>query len=267
MPRKATRVAVLLVLLAVTAMWAVGRSRARRARTGWDHPVTLAVLVLGQASPAAMETLRRTLDDLGRRLSAAHAAWDPAARGETFRLELVGPLRVERLPPVSAPGPGPLDRALHAFDLWRGARAAQAAAPGFIPGAWDVIVYVVAAAPGQDVPSFAEGIGEQGGEVGVIRARFDEREALLASAAIFHEAFHCLGASDKYDELGHALLPAGLAEPGLVPTFPQRMAELMVGEVPLGPGRGRLPVSVAELGVGPVTAAEVGWRAAVPPGR
>jgi hypothetical protein len=117
----------------------------------------------------------------------------------------------------------------------------------------------VAVSPREDAPSFAEGIGEQGGEVGVVRARFDEAGATLAAAAIFHEAFHCLGASDKYDPLGHAREPAGLAEPDLTPRYPQRLAELMVGEVPLGPGVGRLPASVAELGVGPVTAAEVGW--------
>jgi len=118
---------------------------------------------------------------------------------------------------------------------------------------------VVAVPPDQDAPRFAEGIGEQGGEQGVVRARFDEGGAVLAAAAIFHEAFHCLGASDKYDPLGHAVLPAGLVEPDLLPRFPQRLAELMVGEVPLGPGTGRLPLSVAELGIGPVTAAEVGW--------
>jgi hypothetical protein len=61
------------------------------------------------------------------------------------------------------------------------------------------------------------------------------------------------------DAGGHATVPAGLAEPDLVPRFPQRMAELMVGEVPLGPAGGRLPASAAEVGVGPVTAAEVGW--------
>jgi hypothetical protein len=263
MSRQAARLAVLLVLLAVTAMWATSRTWARKDRTRWDRPVTVAVLVLGEASPAAMESLRRTLDDLARRLTAEHAAWDPTASGETFTLELVGPLHVERPPPVAPPGPGLLDRPLHAFDLWRGAGAAHAAAPGFLPGAWDVRVYLVAAPPGEDAPRFAEGIGEQGGEVGVIRAGFDERDALLAAAAVFHEAFHCLGASDKYDRSGHAVLPDGLVEPDLLPRFPQRQAELMVGELPLGPGLGRLPAHVAELGVGAVTASEVGWSAPV----
>lgn len=109
LPSKATRVAALLVLLAVVAMWGSSRQAARRVRTGWERPVTVAVLVLGEATPAAM---------------------------------------------------------------------------------------------------------------------------------------------------------ARLVEPSLSPVFPQRQAELMVGEVPLGPARGRLPRSADELGVGPVTAAEIGWLTA-----
>jgi hypothetical protein len=45
-----------------------------------------------------------------------------------------------------------------------------------------------------------------------------------------------------------------------VAPYPQRYAEIMVGELPLAPGEGRLPASAAELGVGPDTAAEIGWR-------
>jgi hypothetical protein len=33
----------------------------------------------------------------------------------------------------------------------------------------------------------------------------------------------------------------------------------MVGEVPIAPGRGRLPESLEELRVGPLTAREIGW--------
>lgn len=265
LPAKATRVAVLLLLLAVVAMWASSRTSARLSRTGWDRPVTLAVLVLGQPSPAAMARLHAALDGLGQRLSAERARHAPGAIGESFVIELVGPLQPERLPPVTSPGPGPLARLGHAFDLWRAARAAHAAAPDFVPGAWDVRVYLLAAADDEEAPRFAEGIGELGGEVGVVRAGFGGGGATLAAAAVFHEAFHCLGASDKYDVRGHALLPQGLAEPGLQPLFPQRLAELMVGEVALAPGFGRLPNSVAEVGVGPVTASEIGWLPPAPP--
>ena len=81
----------------------------------------------------------------------------------------------------------------------------------------------------------------------------------LSLQAVGHELLHTVGATDRYDAGGHARDPDGLADPGLVPPYPQVHAEWMVGEVPLGPGRGRLPESIDELRVGPVTAREIGW--------
>jgi hypothetical protein len=256
-PRATPRVAVLLVLLGVVALWAVGRTRERRARTAWDRPVDVAVLVLGQAPDGAVEALAGTLDAIGGTLEAERRRHDPAASGPPLRFEVAGPVVPTRLPPVDPPGDGLVARALHALELWRAVRAAHRAAPGFQADAADVRIYVVAA-PGAGA-RFAEGLGEAGGEVGVVRAGLGG-DALLAATAVVHEALHCLGATDKYDEAGHAREPEGLVEPGLTPRHPQRRAELMVGEVPLAPGVGRLPVSAAELGVGPVTAAELGWR-------
>jgi hypothetical protein len=254
-PSKRLRVGVLFVLLAVVAMWAVGRTRQRRARTRWDAPVAVAVLVLGEAPPATVAGLDGALAAVGRRLDEERTRFRPGSTGPAVTFELVGPLYPERLPPTAPPGDGLLDRALHALDLWRATRAAHASAPGFEPGAFDARVYLVAA-PGEG--RFAEGIGEAGGEVGVVRAGLDGAP-LLAATAVAHEVLHALGASDKYDAAGHAVAPAGLVEPDLRPPYPQRFAELMVGEVPLGPGAGRLPADAAELGIGPVTAAEIGW--------
>jgi hypothetical protein len=261
-PRKAVRLSVLLLLLAVVALWAVGRTRERRARTTWQRPVAVAVLVLGDATPVAMGALRRTLDALGQRLDAERARLAPAAPGaaSAFTFEVLGPLRPARLPPTDPPGPSPLDRAGHALEVWRGARAAHAEAPGFDPDTVDVRVYLVVAPGGG---RFAEGLGEAGGEVGIVRADLSG-DPLLAATAVVHETLHTLGATDKYDAAGHAVEPGGLAEPARSPRFPQRLAEIMVGEVPLAPGAGRLPSSPAELGLGPVTAGEIGWLEPAP---
>jgi len=252
------RVAVLLLVLAAVAGWAWDRLGARRARTAWDRPVAVAVLVLGEAAPGSVEALSGALGAL-----AVSFAGDMARlRGPgpaPFEFEVVGPLAPERLPPTGPPEPGPIARVAHALDLWRAARAAHEAAPGFEPDAYDVRIYLVAQPAGPGGRLFVEGLGELGGEVGIVRASLDWREPLLAAAAVAHEVLHCLGASDKYDGMGHAVEPAGLADPDLVPPYPQRRAEIMVGEVPLAPGRGRLPESAAEVAVGPVTAAEIGW--------
>ena len=51
----------------------------------------------------------------------------------------------------------------------------------------------------------------------------------------------------------------GLAEPSRSPRYPQRYAEIMVGEIAVEPGRGQIIDSLADVRVGPLTAQEVGW--------
>ena len=255
------RGAVLLLALAVTAAWAYARLKARAERTRWERTLGVIVYVLGDAGPGAVEELRGDLDRLGARL-----AEDKAALGqgpEPFRFEVVGPLVPERLPPADPPaGASWVERAGYAAALWRVERAVRAVAPAPDPRAYDIRVYLVLA-PETD-RSLAEGVAEAGGEVAVVHAALGQG-ALLAATAVAHEALHAVGATDKYDPAGHAVAPAGLYQPDRTPTYPQGRAELMVGEVPLAPGRGRLPERAEELGVGPETAREIGWRAPVQP--
>ncbi len=255
-PRLATRVTVLLLVLAVVAMWTWSRTAARRARTTWDRPVAVAVVLLGDAPPASAASLRAALDAVAARLGEERARHVPGAAGPAVEVEVLGPVGPARLPPVAPPGDGWWARAGHALETWRATRAADEAA-GLDPATADVRVYLVARG---GAARFAEGIGEAGGEVAVVRAGLGDG-GLLAATAVLHEVLHALGATDKYDAAGHALEPDGLVEPERAPRYPQARAELMVGEVPLAPGAGRLPATAAELGVGPATAAEIGWLA------
>jgi hypothetical protein len=186
--------------------------------------------------------------------------------GRPVLFEVHGPLHPERLPPADPPDGGLASRAIHAWDLWRAERSVFAAAGGFDPALADVRIHVVASTPTGRF-TFAEGLGAAGGEVGVVRTAFDTGGAFLPATAVVHEVLHCLGASDKYDAAGHAIAPEGLPEPELEPRYPQRSAEIMVGEVALGPGRGRLPTGADELAIGAVTAAEIGWVTAAAQGR
>jgi hypothetical protein len=258
-PSKATRVLFLLVVLAVVAAWALGVTRTRQARVTWERPVAVAVFVSGEADAEGVASLRARLDEIGGRLTAERDRHGGigAGSGPPIAFEVLGPLAPERLPPTEPPDGGLVERALHAWTLWRAERAAFRAA-GFDPGLADVRVHVVASAPAGSV-TFAEGMGAAGGDVGVVRTAFGPAEAFHAATAVVHEALHCLGASDKYDGAGHAIAPGGLPEPDLDPRYPQRAAELMVGEVALGPASGRLPSGAEELAIGAVTAAEIGW--------
>ena len=75
-----------------------------------------------------------------------------------------------------------------------------------------------------------------------------------------HELLHTLGATDKYDANGLALDPTGLAEPSLVPKYPQRFAEVMARNRPLAADREAVPAALSELAIGALTAQEIGWR-------
>ncbi|BDG03801.1 hypothetical protein [Anaeromyxobacter oryzae] len=257
MPSKPLRVVVLLTALGVAAVFALGTRAARRTRTTWERPVDVGVFVLGAPPRDGVDALAGALAAVAARLADDRARL-AGGGGAALRFEVLGPATPARLPPTAAPAPSILARAAHALDLWRAERAVHAALPEVDPGAFDVRVYVVldpAAAP------FAEGIGAAGGEVGVVRAAI-AGDALLAATAVVHEALHALGATDKYDRAGHAVAPGGLWAPDQVPPYPQPRAEIMVGEIPLGPGRGRLPASAAEVGIGPETAREIGWLGA-----
>ncbi len=258
------RVALLVVALIVVAAWAGGVHRIRSSRVRWDRPVEVAVVLLSPVDLDALQVsrFRDVLGELEARLSAEFARY--GGRGTPFSLKLVGPVSFNGPLSFTPESSGILDRANHAYRLWKTLRAVHAAA-SFDPKPYDARIYLLlepAAEAGGAVRTFAEGAGAAGGEVGFVRAAAGAEDAVLALTAVAHELLHCLGATDKYDAAGHAIVPDGLAEPGLSPQYPQLYAEWMVGEVPIGPAQGRLPSSLAEIRVGPVTAREIGWTTA-----
>jgi hypothetical protein len=214
------------------------------------------VYVLGPADEDAVAALQVELDAVAAALAEDRARWSPGPA--PFRFEVVGPLAPERLPSTTPPSAGWTGRLAFALELWRAERAVRAASPDVEPRAFDVRLHLVLSPSAPR--AFAEGYAVAGGEVGVVAAALGrEGDALLAATAIAHEALHTVGATDKYDAAGHAVAPRGLCAPDLQPPYPQARAELMVGEIPLSSGAGRLAERADELCVGPATAREIGW--------
>lgn len=261
--------AVLVAVLIVVAAWAGGVHRIRSSRVQWDRPLEVAVVLLSPTDLDALQVsrFREVLGQLEDRLSAEFARYGRS--GAPFSFKLAGPVSFSGPLSFTPDSSGLLDRTKHAYRLWRTLRDIHAAA-SFDPKPYDARIYLLlepATVTGGGVTTFAEGSGAAGGDVGFVRAAASADDAVLALTAVAHELLHCLGATDKYDAAGHAIVPDGLAEPGLSPQYPQRYAEWMVGEVPTGPAQGRLPSSLAEVRVGPVTAREIGWeKGPAPPG-
>ncbi|MGH8187189.1 MAG: hypothetical protein ACREUC_11545, partial [Steroidobacteraceae bacterium] len=76
-----------------------------------------------------------------------------------------------------------------------------------------------------------------------------------------HELLHTLGATDKYDLANdQPAHPDGYAEPGREPLYPQSVAELMGGRIPLSSDESVTPESLRQVIVGDKTAREIGWQ-------
>ena len=81
----------------------------------------------------------------------------------------------------------------------------------------------------------------------------------LTLFVVAHELMHTLGATDKYDASERAVVPAGLVEPNRQPLYPQAFVEVMARNRPISQSAEAVPQTLDELGVGEVTAREIGW--------
>jgi hypothetical protein len=75
-----------------------------------------------------------------------------------------------------------------------------------------------------------------------------------------HELLHTLTATDKYDlETTLPAYPDGFAEPDKKPRYPQDLAELMGGRIPVEETKADIPKSLVQTLIGEKTAHEIGW--------
>ena len=257
------RLWALVGLLVATVSWAWHDIHERRARTEWQRPVEVAVALvqLGNVDPAALSALRDRFPALEASLANEYHRYG-GSLPHPIRFTLFGPVIVDRAPPADPDSTLP-SLAQHAYDQWRWTHAVDAGS-GLSARAFDSRIYVVMRAPRESARSWVEGSSELGGRVGVARIELAPSTVDLALFVVTHEFFHTLGASDKYDTNGRASIPDGLVEPNRVPRYPQRFAEVMTRNLVVAPGIERPPDSLAELGVGSVTARELGWSSSEP---
>lgn len=252
------RLSILLSVLLVLLLYAAHDWLGRRERTKWERTLNVALIVVQESAVAAS-----ALDLLRGRVPVLEAQLDAEFR--RYRSDGPRPFEFTMYGPVDERTPTPSHKAEGAWELVRYAWALlsftrdvdhRASVPtrGF-----DARLYLVVRPPANSEQSLVEGAGEQGGRVGVAKAELADDMTDFALFVAAHELFHNLGATDKYSSDGHTLVPAGLAEPALSPTFPQRRAEIMARNRPITADSEVPPTSLSQLGIGPLTAAEIGW--------
>jgi hypothetical protein len=254
------RVSALLAVLVLVLVYAWHDFSARRERAAWNKPLQVAVVLvrLGNrdaTSLAAVARFRQRVAVLEERLHDELGRYRTAPE-RMLRFDVYGPVNAEVAPP-QLECDSLWCSAQHTFALWRYTRAVDAAA-GLPTRAFDSRIYAVLE-PVTSERKFVEGFSEQGGRVGVARVQLDESTVDLGLFVLAHELMHTLGASDKYDAEGAALIPFGLGDSEQTPLYPQLRAEVMARNRVLAPGQEAVPDSLSELSVGSWTAREIGW--------
>ena len=251
---RALRIAVLLLVLLIVA----GQAWLDRfSTTHWQHKVYVGAFPVSADESAATARYlaqldQEKIDEVGDFIKAEAHRYGVAV-DEPIELKLYPQLTSP--PPALDPGAGVLTRILWSLKLrYYRSRALAAVSPR--PKIALFLLYHDPALT-QSVPHSA---GLQRGLTAVVHLFASRSQEAQNRIVITHELLHTFGATDKYDlATGLPQYPEGFAEPQRAPRYPQQLAEIMAGRAPLSATEARLPDSLDDERVGPLTAREIGW--------
>jgi len=252
---RAVRITVLLLVLVVVA----GQAWLDRfSTTRWQRTLVVGAFpVDADASEATERYLaqldQRKIDGVGGFLQSEARRYAVAV-DEPIELKLYPALTLP--PPALDPGAGVFTRALWSLKLRYYRSRTLAAISRSRPKIALFLLYHDPALT-QSLPHSA---GLQRGLTAVVHLFASRSQEAQNRIVITHELLHTFGATDKYDlATGLPQYPEGFAEPQLAPRYPQQLAEIMAGRMPLSATEARLPDSLEDERVGPLTAREIGW--------
>lgn len=256
--RKLRLTALMACLLGVLLM---GWKEINRRQMDWSSPHQVAIILVERDGVSIdshlVEQFRKRSEEVEDVLSREMSLYHPVGR-KPFEFEVFGPVAESRPPPTA-----PEDEILSLLRFnWALSRYAERhdASLGLDDEHFDVRIYLRVSTPEQASEQVVEGMGQQLGSIGMVTADFAPSSIDFAWFVAVHELLHTRGATDKYGADGHALYPAGLADPQRRPMYPQAGVELMARGRPVSPGVERPPGVPSSWAIGRWTAAEIEWK-------
>lgn len=252
---RAVRITVLLLVLLLLA----GQAWIDRfSTTHWQRTVFVGVLpVSADSSPATARYLTQLeqpkIDGVAEFLKSEARRYGVGI-DEPIELTLYPTLAAP--PPALDSGAGIFTRILWSLRLRYYRSRALAAIAGPRP---KIALFLLYHDPAL-VQSLPHSAGLQRGLSAVVHLFASASQEAQNRIVIAHELLHTFGATDKYDlATGLPTYPQGFAEPQLTPRYPQQLAEIMAGRLPISATEARLPDGLEDERVGPLTAREIGW--------
>ncbi len=245
------------ILLAILVMVAWNTYFERLEATDWDDTLDVVIYpVNGDGSPRTARYIERLREDdfagiarFMRQQASDYAI--PIDEPVAVRVEAV----VDSLPPRrDEAADSVVDTIVYSLRLRLWAALHDA---GWNAG--DIRVFVVYYDPAQQ-PGIPDSLALPKGLIGLVHAYADRRYNGTNNFVIAHEMLHTLGATDKYDPATNMpIYPVGYANPYVTHRYPQRMAEIMGGRIPVDKGLAYIPESLDHVVIGARTALEINW--------
>jgi len=251
---KTVRVFILLMILLGVA---VGSWLTSKRSTEWNTPLWVAIYPINADNSPATQ---HYIDNLSLNDFSSIEAFI-AEEAREFKLLLKKPFSVKLAPQVrSLPPEPPASGATWEIMLWSLKLRYWAYQENTFRGPAPHIRVFVKYFDVQDQQPLAHSLGLQQGMLGIVNAFASRKMTLSNSVVITHEILHTLGASDKYDlSTNQPKYPTGYAEVERPPLYPQALAEIMGGRIPINEEQSVIPRGLHQVIIGPETAREIHW--------
>ena len=244
---------MLLLLLMVVA---VGEWLTRERSTTWDETLWVTIYPINADGSEASREYIQNLE----RLDFEDVEQFMQEEAESFGIALERPVLINLADEVTSyPPKPPTNGKMFAVMLWSLKMRYWAFQHDNDPGPKDIKIFVLYHDP-ETNRKLAHSIGLQKGMLGVVNAFSTGKMRGENNFVIAHEMLHTLGATDKYDlRTGLPIYPQGYADAALEPLYPQSLAEIMGGAVPLSELKAEMPENLKDTIVGELTAREIRW--------
>lgn len=184
-----------------------------------------------------------------------------AEEAQEFNLSLRRPFSLKLAPEVkSFPPEPPQSGAVWEIMLWSLQLRYWAYQANTFQGAKPHIRVFVKYFDSKDRRPLAHSLGLQQGMLGIVNAFASKKMTAANAVVITHEILHTLGATDKYElTTGLPVYPDGYVETTRNPLYPQELAEIMAGKIPLSKTKAAIPRGLHQVIIGQQTAHEIKW--------
>lgn len=255
--RKLFRVVRIFILLLILLGVALGSWLTTKRSTDWEQPLWIAIYPINaDNSPVS----QHYIDNLELQDFQSIEEFI-AEEAQEFKLSLKRPFTLKLASQVkSLPPEPPTSGAMWEIMLWSLKLRYWAYQANTFQGPAPHIRIFVKYFDVKDRQPLAHSLGLPQGMLGIVNAFATRKMTESNAVVITHEILHTLGATDKYDlSTGLPVYPLGYVETDRNPLYPQELAEIMAGKIPLSEDKAGIPRGLHQVVIGQQTAREINW--------